>query len=54
MEWVYFFLVLGGLICFLAATPTKQRQNRFNLVALGLALWILVEVIIRFRAAAGV
>jgi hypothetical protein len=54
MTWLYFFLVLAGLISFLLAIPTKQRQTRWNLVALGLAFWILVDVIIRFRAAAGV
>lgn len=52
MEWLYFFLVLLGFICF--ALAAKRRDQKYNLVALGLALWILVEVIIRFRLAAGV
>ena len=43
------FLVLG-LACFVAAT--FNAGVRWNLVAAGLAFWILVEVINQFRAVA--
>ena len=47
------FLVLG-LACFVAATFTGPRSAnpRWDLVAAGLAFWILVAVINQFRAVA--
>lgn len=53
MEWIYVLLLLAGFICFVVAV-FQNRQRRWDLVAAGLAFWILVELIIRFRAAAGV
>ena len=44
------FLVLG-LACFVAAIFNNPKA-RWNLVAAGLAFWILVEVINQFRAVA--
>jgi len=40
-------LLLGAFISFCLATASFP--NRFNLVALGLALWILVPLIHTFR-----
>lgn len=53
MEWVYFFLFLGALICFVVAALGAPR--RWGQVALlGFAIWVLVYVITWFRAASGV
>lgn len=54
MEWLYFFLALAGLICFALATVNLKTRRGINLVALGLAFWILIYVISWFRIAAGV
>lgn len=54
MVWVYFFIVLAGFVCFLLAIRAQRQPARWNLVAAGLACWILVDLIVRFRAAAGV
>jgi hypothetical protein len=43
MDLVNLLLLLVGFICFCIATASAPA--RFNLVALGLALWILVPLI---------
>lgn len=43
MEIVYLLLLLGSFVCFCVATASFPQ--RFNLVALGLALWVLVPLI---------
>lgn len=47
MEILTLILLLGGFISF--ALATASAPARFNLVALGLALWILVPLIHAFR-----
>lgn len=44
-------LLLGSLVCFCVAA-FASRQPRVNLVALGLALWVLVELIHAFARVA--
>lgn len=41
---IYLLLVIGAAVCFAIATAGKPAV-RFNLVALGLLLWVLVDVI---------
>ena len=50
MTVLYFVLFLLALICFLAAAGSATLHPRLNLVALGLALWVLVYVIQTVRA----
>jgi hypothetical protein len=40
-----FLLYLVALVCFLLAAFAHDRVSRVNLVALGLAAWVLVLVI---------
>lgn len=40
-------LLLGALVCF-GVAAFSARQPRVNLVALGLALWVLAELIQAF------
>jgi cell division protein FtsW (lipid II flippase) len=48
MQILYFILLLFGFVCFIGAVVTHHRPERaprFDLVALGLAFWILVPLI---------
>lgn len=47
MEILTLILLLVGFVCFLIATASAPA--RFNLVALGLACWILVPLIHAMR-----
>jgi hypothetical protein len=44
MDTIFFLLLLGGLLCFLA-DAFLFRPQRVGLLALGLALWIAVPLI---------
>lgn len=46
---VFLILLLLALVCFFAAATAKVA-SRFDLVALGLALWVLVPLIQTIRA----
>jgi hypothetical protein len=48
MHVIYFLLVLAGLICFLLGA-FNRTVGRVQIVALGLACWIAVDVIARAR-----
>jgi hypothetical protein len=47
MDFLEFLLVLFALVCFLAAASGKVTA-KWNLVALGLASWVAVDVIERW------
>jgi hypothetical protein len=47
MTLVFALLHLAALICF--GLATASFPNRFNLVALGLAFWVLVPLIHTFQ-----
>lgn len=44
MNILYLILLLGGALCF-AAEASGRVTSRFNLLALGLLLWVLVPLI---------
>ena len=44
MALLYFVLLLLALVCFVAAASGKVA-SRFNLVAVGLALWVAVPLV---------
>lgn len=46
MSIIYLLLLLGAAVCFAIAAFNKARTS-FNLVALGLFLWVLVPVLQR-------
>lgn len=47
MTVIFLLLLVGGFVCFLLATA--QVPARISLLALGLALWILVDLIQKAR-----
>jgi len=47
MTLLFVLLLLAALVCFILATASFP--NRFNLVALGLAFWVLVPLIHTFQ-----
>ena len=52
MTTLYLILLIVAFICFLlgaAAWQAQGRASRVNLVALGLAVWVLVPLIQTFR-----
>jgi hypothetical protein len=42
---LYVLLFLAALVCFLVAAFAPRQPPRVNLVALGLAFWVLVPLI---------
>ena len=50
MELIYALLYVAALVCFVIAAIGSQVVSRVNLVALGLAFWVLVHVINAVRA----
>jgi hypothetical protein len=44
MNVLFFGLLLLALVCFVAAASGKVA-TKFNLVAVGLAFWVLVELL---------
>jgi hypothetical protein len=45
MTVLYFILFLLALICFIAAAAGATLHPRLDIIALGLAFWVLVFVI---------
>lgn len=48
MTVLYFVLLLLALVCFVAAASGRV-VTKYNLMALGLALWVAVPLIIQLR-----
>lgn len=53
MAILYLLLLLAAFLCFIAAAFMAERPwtARVNLVALGLALWVAVDLIHAIKAA---
>ncbi len=45
MTVIFLILLIAALVCFLIAAFAPSQPARVNLVALGLALWVLVPLI---------
>jgi hypothetical protein len=47
VDWINLILLVGAFVCFVVATLSAPR--RFNLVALGLLLWVCVPLFAAIR-----
>lgn len=50
MDLLYIILYLLGFLCFAAGAFRETAIARVNLIALGLAFWILVPLIVAVKA----